>query len=49
MNSRVSKFMKIRSVEVQREPFTKTATHKIKRFLYTKGDKPDSGKTAGQN
>ena len=41
--------MKIRSVEVQREPFTKTATHKIKRFLYTKGDKPDSGKTAGQN
>ena len=43
VNARVSKFMKIRSVEVQKEPFTKTATHKIKRFLYTKGDKPDSG------
>lgn len=38
VNSRVSKFSKIRSVEVQKEPFTKTATHKIKRFLYTKGD-----------
>ena len=49
VNSRVSKFMKIRSVEVQREPFTKTATHKIKRFLYTKGDKPDSDKTTSQN
>ena len=35
VNARVSKFMKIRSVEVQKEPFTKTATHKIKRFLYT--------------
>ena len=34
VNARVSKFMKIRSVEVQKEPFTKTATHKIKRFLY---------------
>lgn len=38
VNSRVSKFSNIRSVEVQKEPFTKTATHKIKRFLYTKGD-----------
>ena len=46
VNARVSKFMKIRSVEVQKEPFTKTATHKIKRFLYTKGDKPDSGETS---
>ena len=49
VNARVSKFMKIRSVEVQKEPFTKTATHKIKRFLYTKGDKPDSGETISQN
>lgn len=40
VNSRVSKFSKIRSVEVQKEPFTKTATHKIKRFLYTKGEAP---------
>ena len=47
VNARVSKFMKIRSVEVQKEPFTKTATHKIKRFLYTKDDK--AGKSeAGQ-
>lgn len=43
VNSRVSKFSKIRSVEVQKEPFTKTATHKIKRFLYTKGDYPKDG------
>ena len=49
VNARVSKFMKIRSVEVQKEPFTKTATHKIKRFLYTKGDKPDSGEAISQN
>ena len=35
VNSRVSNFSKIRSVEVQKEPFVKTATHKIKRFLYT--------------
>ena len=46
VNARVSKFKKIRSVEVQKEPFTKTATHKIKRFLYTKGNKPDSGETS---
>ena len=35
VNSRVSNFSRIRSVEVQKEPFVKTATHKIKRFLYT--------------
>ena len=35
VNSRVSNFSKIRSVEVQKEPFVKTATHKIKRFMYT--------------
>lgn len=39
VNSKVSKFSKIRSIEIQREPFTKTATHKIKRFLYS--DKPN--------
>ncbi len=36
VNSRVSKFSKINSVEIQKEPFIKTATHKIKRFLYEK-------------
>ena len=35
VNTRVSKFSKIHSVEIQKEPFTKTATKKIKRFLYT--------------
>jgi len=36
VNSRVSKFARIKSVELQHEPFIKTATHKIKRFLYEK-------------
>ena len=36
VNARVSKFSNIKSVEIQREPFIKTATHKIKRFLYEK-------------
>ena len=36
VNARVSKFSNMRQVEIQREPFVKTATHKIKRFLYEK-------------
>ena len=36
VNSKVSRFSRIKDVEVQREPFIKTATHKIKRFLYEK-------------
>ena len=36
VNSKVSKFSRIKSVEIQKEPFTKTATKKIKRFLYEK-------------
>lgn len=36
VNSKVSRFSKINSVEIQKEPFIKTATHKIKRFLYEK-------------
>ena len=39
VNARVSKFSNIKSVEVQKEPFIKTATHKIKRFLYEKQKK----------
>ncbi|HCZ21949.1 MAG TPA: acyl-CoA synthetase [Rikenellaceae bacterium] len=39
VNSKVSKFSKIRSAEIQKEPFVKTATHKIKRFLYEKDKK----------
>ncbi len=38
VNAKVSKFSNIKSVEIQREPFIKTATHKIKRFLYEKKD-----------
>lgn len=34
VNSHVNKSSKIKEVEVQREPFAKTATLKIKRFLY---------------
>ena len=36
VNEKVSKFSKIKDVEVQKEPFNKTATHKIRRFLYEK-------------
>mgnify|MGYP003477123519 FL=1 len=36
VNASVNKFSKINSVEIQKEPFIKTATHKIKRFLYEK-------------
>ncbi len=38
VNARVSRFSSIKSVEIQREPFIRTATHKIKRFLYEKKD-----------
>jgi long-chain acyl-CoA synthetase len=34
VNSHVSKFSRINSVEVRKDPFIKTATKKIKRFLY---------------
>ncbi len=35
VNSRVNKTSRIQDVVVQKEPFVKTATKKIKRFLYT--------------
>ncbi len=35
VNQRVSKSARIHKVEFQKEPFVKTATKKIKRFLYT--------------
>lgn len=34
VNSRVNKNSNISDVEIQKEPFNKTATHKIRRFLY---------------
>jgi long-chain acyl-CoA synthetase len=36
INSRVNRFSRIQYVSVQNEPFEKTATHKIKRFLYNR-------------
>ncbi|MBQ9660968.1 MAG: AMP-binding protein [Bacteroidales bacterium] len=36
VNQKVSKFSNIKDVEIQKEPFSKTATHKIRRFLYEK-------------
>lgn len=36
VNSKVSQFLRIKDVEVMKEPFSKTATHKIRRFLYQK-------------
>lgn len=35
VNSRVNRFSRVQLVQVRSEPFKKTATHKIKRFLYT--------------
>ena len=40
VNSKVSQFLRIKDVEVMKEPFSKTATHKIRRFLYQ--DKKDN-------
>ncbi len=36
VNKRVNKFSRVQLVIAQDDPFKKTATHKIKRFLYTK-------------
>ena len=44
VNSHVNKSSTINDVEVIKEPFVKTATHKIKRFLYTKDDKKQHNK-----
>lgn len=40
VNAHLRKFSRINSVEVQKEPFKKTATRKIKRFLYKDGGQP---------
>ena len=45
VNSKVSHFLKIKDVEVMKEPFSKTATHKIRRFLYQdKQEKKENNK-----
>ena len=38
VNSKVSSFLRIKDVEIMKEPFNKTATHKIRRFLYQDKD-----------
>ena len=47
VNQKVNKFSKISNVDPQDEAFEKTATHKIKRYLYTKKyiDKKEAKKT----
>lgn len=42
VNKVVGKSSKVSSVEIQKEPFKKTATMKIRRFLYKDGKKPES-------
>jgi long-chain acyl-CoA synthetase len=37
VNKRLASFSQINRIEIQHEPFEKTPTQKIKRFLYTKG------------
>jgi long-chain acyl-CoA synthetase len=39
VNQRVNKSSRISKIEIQKEPFVKTATKKIKRYLYMKKDK----------
>lgn len=39
VNKHVSKSSKVNTVEIVKEPFEKTATQKIRRFKYKKGDK----------
>jgi long-chain acyl-CoA synthetase len=38
VNRKVNRFSRIQDVKIQEEPFIKTATNKIKRFLYHGGD-----------
>jgi Long-chain acyl-CoA synthetases (AMP-forming) len=38
-NSKLSAFSKIYSIKLQEQPFEKTPTQKIKRFLYSKQEK----------
>jgi long-chain acyl-CoA synthetase len=44
VNQRLASFARISRIEVQNEPFEKTPTQKIKRFLYTPGKKPGDPK-----
>jgi long-chain acyl-CoA synthetase len=41
VNRRLAAFSRLNRIEVREEPFEKTATAKIKRFLYHRGNKPE--------
>ena len=41
VNEKVRKFSKVSEINIQKEEFEKTATKKIKRFLYTKDEDSD--------
>jgi long-chain acyl-CoA synthetase len=43
-NEKLASFSKIRTIKIHNEPFEKTPTQKIKRFLYTKDTAGNSGK-----
>lgn len=49
VNQRLASFARISRIEVQNEPFEKTPTQKIKRFLYTPGEKSGDQKDTPQN
>lgn len=45
VNKELSSFSRISSVELQDEPFQRTPTQKIKRFLYSRTDKDEKNRT----
>ena len=49
VNAKVSQFLKIKDVEFMKEPFNKTATHKIRRFLYQESKENPETPTGSQN
>lgn len=48
VNSKVNSNSKVADVEIQKEPFVKTATNKIRRFLYTGNQKKDEEQTKNE-
>ena len=49
VNAKVSQFLKIKDVEFMKEPFNKTATHKIRRFLYQESKENPETPTGSPN
>ena len=49
VNAKVSQFLKIKDVEFMKEPFNKTATHKIRRFLYQENQDKNENKETPDN